>query len=193
MPVLSKWDAWDPILGENLDTREQFKASDGTVSRWRWTASRPDTFLYFRLPKRTGFELRIRLSPATPLRHSERAALRIHGKSIPLSLRMTLDGRVDLVATIPRRFGDRLPALAEVHLNTPEMLDESTLVPYAGTRHLGLAIESISAAPFGPLGELWRRLRGDRWLAWVQPILRRAVLPKLQRLRRFAASTGLRR
>ena len=140
-PVLTRWEAWDPILGENLDSREQLRASDGSVSRWRWTASMPDTFLYFRLPKGTGFELRIRLNPATPASHAQRVVLR------------------------------------------PQMLDERTLVPYAGTRHLGLAIESISAVPFGPLGELWRRMDGDRLMASFQRNLRRVLRPIVQPFR----------
>jgi hypothetical protein len=149
VPVLTEWKAWDPILGENLDGREQFKAADGTVSRWRWTGSGADTFLYFRLPKGTGFELVFRLNPATPPRHAQSAALRVEGEALPLSLREGNNGRAELVATIARNHADRLPALAELHLHTPVMLDESTLVPYAGTRRLGLAIESISAVPLG--------------------------------------------
>lgn len=147
-PTLTEWSAWDRVLAENLDGREELRTPDGgVVGRWRWTAPKPDTFLYFRLPRRTAFELTITLNPATPIQHAEQATLQLCGNPVPLMLTRLPDERIELTALIPRRMADRLPDLAELHLHTPTMLDESKLVPYPGTRMLGLALESISARP----------------------------------------------
>lgn len=155
---LKTWSAWDPVLGENLDGREELRSPGAVASRWRWTASRPDTFLHFRLPRRT-FELTIRLNPATPPHHAEGATLRLSGTEVPLAIAHRQDGRIDLTAMISWRLARRLPKVSELHLHTAVMLDESKLVPHAGTRMLGLAIESIHARPMG-FWELGRRKIG---------------------------------
>jgi hypothetical protein len=160
VPVLTTWKAWDPILGENLDTREQL--SDLGTSRWRWTGNSPDTFLYFRLPRRTAFELRIHLAPATPPGHAEQTTLKLSGEPLHIVLAITPEGRAELMAMIPQSLANRLPELAELHIHTSHMLDERTLVPYAGTRKLGLAIEAISATPVPQLTLLKRRIGETR-------------------------------
>lgn len=172
-PVLTAWHAWDPVLGENLDTREPVASRGKSDCRWRWTANRPDTQLYFRLPRRTAFELRIRLAPATPSGHAKHTALRLSGEPLPLSVSYDSDGRTVLTAMISEHRANRLPALAELHIHTARMLDESTLVPYAGTRMLGLAIESIEALPIPRIRYLWRWLRGPRLVGLARRVLSR--------------------
>ncbi len=161
-PVLTTWQAWDAVLGENLDARERLVADGHLVCRWRWTGNSPDTVLYFRLPRRTAFELRIRLAPATPPEHARHTTLRLSGVPAPLVETRDSQGRIILIAAISGRRAEQLPELAELHIHTARMLDESTLVPYAGARMLGIAIESISAVKLSPAGYLWRRLQGWR-------------------------------
>lgn len=172
-PVLDTWRAWDPVLGENLDSREQLAPSGAPPSRWRWTGNSPDTFLYFRLPRRTAFELRIHLAPATPPGHAEQTTLKLSGDPVPMALASTPEGRAELVATVPQSLANRLPELVEIHLHTGLMLDERIVVPYAGTRKLGLAIAEISATPVSPLTMLWRRIGGPRVSRWTRRLLRR--------------------
>lgn len=167
--TLTSWAAWDPVLGENLDGREELRTPSGLEGRWRWTASKPDTFLHFRLPRRT-FELTIRLNPATPPHHAAAATLRLSGTEVPLAIAPGPDGRIDLTAMISWRLARRLPRLTEIHLHTAVMLDESKLVPHAGTRILGLAIESIHARPLGFWELAGRKIEGSRFgrlLRWI--------------------------
>lgn len=171
-PVLTTWRAWDPVLGENLDSREQLAPSGAPPSRWRWTGNSPDTFLYFRLPRRGAFELRIHLAPATPPGHAEQTTLKLFGEPVPMALASTPEGKTELVATVPQSLANRLPELAELHLHTSRMLDESTLVPYAGTRKLGLAIEAISATPVSAQTLFWRRFGGGRVAGLTRRLLR---------------------
>ncbi len=173
-PALATWRAWDPVLGENLDSREKLTSPEGETSRWRWTGNNPDTFLYFRLPRRTAFELRIHLAPATPPSHAEQTTLKLSGEPVPMALASAPEGRAELVATVPQSLASRLPELAELHLHTSRMLDESTLVPYAGTRNLGLAIEAISATPVSAQTLFWRRIGGPRVAGLTRRLLRRA-------------------
>lgn len=160
--VLSTWTAWDPVLAENLDGREEADAPDGGKSRWRWTGHKPDTFFHFALPRRRAFELRIRLNPATPPEHAAHVTLRLAGKPMPMVVGNGPDARIDLVATVSPLAALRLPELAELHLHTARMLDESKLVPYAGTRMLGLAIESITARPISLREYLWQMAKRSR-------------------------------
>jgi hypothetical protein len=170
---LATWRAWDPVLGENLDGREKLPAPDAPSVRWRWTGSSPDTYLYFRLPRRTAFDLRIRLAPATPPEHAAETRLRLSGTPVPLEAMRDVDGRTELVATVPRALADSLPELTELHLHTARMLDEGKLVPYAGTRKLGLALESISAAPVSPWMSAWRRAGGPRLVGSARRLVSR--------------------
>ena len=175
--ALTTWKAWDPILGENLDSREQVGPHGNAARRWRWTAPKSDTYLYFRLPRQTAFEICIRLDPATPPAHAEHTTLRLSGERIRLMAIPTANARIELAAMVSKKIANRLPELAELHLHTAKMLDESKLVPYAGTRMLGLAIAEISAVPISPLAYFWRRLGGPRLAGLVRQILRRLRLP----------------
>lgn len=143
---LQQWRAWDPVQAENLDTREEHREGDGSVSRWRWTGSSPDTYLYFETP-RDAFQIRIRLNPATPVENVLNAKLKFAGLGVNLKYESAPAGRHDLVGTVNGRTVRRLPEIVEFHIHTPAMLDESQFGPTVGSRMLGLAIESISAEP----------------------------------------------
>lgn len=171
-PVLTTWNAWDPVLGENLDGRESH-ALNGVTTRWRWTASSPDTFVHFRLPRCTAFILRIRLAPATPGDHANHVTLRLDDRPVTLRIERSRNGRTTLVAMISRSASERLQELAELHLHTARMLDESTLAPYAGTRKLGLAIEEISATPITFFAGLRHRVEHSPVGALARRFLRR--------------------
>ncbi|HWA18575.1 MAG TPA: hypothetical protein VG757_06225 [Devosia sp.] len=166
---LTQWKAWDAVQGENLDSREEFKEKDGKRSRWRWTASMPDTYLYFDPPPGP-FRIRLRLNPATPLENARNAELRIAGHEIDLRLEAAPSGRNDLVGEISAGLRATFPETLEFHIHTPVMLDESKFGYRVGTRMLGLALESISAEP---LPDPWIRRFGRlvvRMLSSLKPL-----------------------
>jgi hypothetical protein len=175
--ALTTWKAWDPILGENLDSREKFATHGNIDRRWRWTAPKSDTYLYFRLPRQTAFKICIRLDPATPPDHAEHTTLKLSGERIALTPTPTANARIELAAMVSKKIANGLPQLAEFHLHTAKMLDESKLVPYAGTRMLGLAITEICAVPISPLAYFWGRLGGPRLAGLLRQVQRRLRLP----------------
>ena len=149
---LATWNAWDPVQGENLDSREQHRAQDGGLSRWRWTGPSPDTYLYVDPPRKNALKLRLRLNRATPIENAQRAELFVAGHRVPLRMQDAQGETLDLVGEIARKDARRLPDLVEIHIHTPAMMDEGALVPYAGTRKLGLALESLSFEPVSSTG-----------------------------------------
>jgi hypothetical protein len=168
---LSTWNAWDSVQGENLDSREQHRAQAGRVSRWRWTGPSPDTYLYIDPPRKTALRLRLRLNRATPIENAQRAELFVAGHRVPLQMQDAQGETLDLVGEIARKDARRLSDPVEIHIHTPAMLDEGAIVPYAGTRKLGLALESLGFEPVtsnepGPgwfrKARLFARLGGGR-------------------------------
>lgn len=98
-PELTTWQAWDPVLGENLDGREQLETSEAVRRRWRWTAPQADSYIHFRLP-RTAFDLRIQLNPATPPEHVPGVALRLCGEPVALVKQEAEGDCINLVAHV---------------------------------------------------------------------------------------------
>jgi len=142
----ARWDAWDAVFGDNLHDREIATSKDAPERRWRWTGPGEETSLLFRPPQRDGFRVTFELFPATPAANIAAATLEVAGH--PIRLRHeAAHGSVRVVGEVPGRIVQQNPGYLEFKLRTPVMLDEGKITPYAGTRMLGLAIESISFAP----------------------------------------------
>lgn len=154
---LGSWTAWDPVLAENMDGREQ-ATLEGEQVRWRWTGPLDEALFYFSLPASSDLEIELDLYGATPMTNIRAARLLVNDTPVPLSLISGNRHGHRLVGVIPAGVASSRPGtLAEFRLQTPVMTDESTINP-AAARKLGLALQRIAVAPATPWPRGLRRL-----------------------------------
>lgn len=146
---LSTWHTWDKGHEDNLDNRESHTAADGTVRRWRWTGPGQDTHLYFRFPRAPGqlLTITITVNAATPRRNVAAATVRLSGRPILLKLTEVPGVGYHLRARLSRSVLRSLPDIVDIHIHTPNMLDEGEDSDVGDPRRLGIALESVAIEP----------------------------------------------
>ncbi|HEX5104603.1 MAG TPA: hypothetical protein VFV87_12370 [Pirellulaceae bacterium] len=136
IPSEIAWSPADNFPGRNLHDRERHGGQS-----LRWTGPAPDTVFYFPLQPRRRVKMAIRLHPATPHTHADRARLQVNGAEISLLVERSADGYLLTGVIDPNQPPEECGVLSEFTLTTP-------VVRGAGEfRELGVALEQISIEP----------------------------------------------